>query len=672
MCDNRGRMKYLHKIISFGFAISIVLGVCAPVSATTIITASGDYGSSTNAGKVIDGIAAENPTAHLVVGDISYGTNSDVNNESNWCSFTNSHLSSGGIDTSTFPFQIVAGNHEDDRQENGFIDDFVACLPDRMTSTGTYGAQYYFDIGTDARVIMVSPDLTINSHVYTYTNGDADYNTVSGWIDDARTANIKWIIIGMHEDCLTVGNKSTCQVGDDLMNLLIDKNVDVIIHGHDHTYQRSKQLQLSGTCSSLSVNSYNSDCAVTSKPTNAYTKGNGPVDIIVATGGRSAYDIHSDDTEANYFLRASGSNNNQSFGNLVLTINGNELEGEFKGVTGAYNDKFIITNTSQYLVNDYDTTTDLVGDYTGNGQDDIATITTSGDTLTWRVAKSTGGSFSSKGVWATDFGNDGDGLFTGDFNGDGKADIAYSRVVDANTVKLKVAKSTGSRFKSSTTWSSDLGNQNSQYYVGDFNGDKKDDIAFSQTTGNTINWKVALSTGHSFRYDGTWISDLGNNGDTFYIGDFTGNGSDDIAYMRPESQTRLSWRVASSKGHHFIYRGKWAESMGNTDDTFKVADTNGDRRDDIVYVRHGNFATMAIKRANSTGRSFRTPVSLTRDFGNDGDRYRIGDFNGNGKEDLALIHASGASTLSWKVAWLNRYSYRGTWSSDFGSSTSTF
>jgi hypothetical protein len=38
----------------------------------------------------------------------------------------------------------------------------AACLPDRLNSTGTYAAQYYFDYPPQApliRVIMIAPDL---------------------------------------------------------------------------------------------------------------------------------------------------------------------------------------------------------------------------------------------------------------------------------------------------------------------------------------------------------------------------------------------------------------------------------------------------------------------------------------------------------------------------------
>jgi hypothetical protein len=43
------------------------------------------------------------------------------------------------------PFELVAGNHEDDGPD-GLITKFDDCLPHRLgTLTGTYAKQYYFD-----------------------------------------------------------------------------------------------------------------------------------------------------------------------------------------------------------------------------------------------------------------------------------------------------------------------------------------------------------------------------------------------------------------------------------------------------------------------------------------------------------------------------------------------
>ncbi len=45
----------------------------------------------------------------------------------------------------------------------------------------------------------------------------------------------------MHKPCLSLGEYA-CDIGADLTNLLLSKKVDLVLSGHEHIYQRSKQL----------------------------------------------------------------------------------------------------------------------------------------------------------------------------------------------------------------------------------------------------------------------------------------------------------------------------------------------------------------------------------------------------------------------------------------------
>ena len=45
----------------------------------------------------------------------------------------------------------------------------------------------------------------------------------------------------MHKPCLSMGEYA-CDPGADLVNLLLQKKVDVVLSGHEHIYQRTKQL----------------------------------------------------------------------------------------------------------------------------------------------------------------------------------------------------------------------------------------------------------------------------------------------------------------------------------------------------------------------------------------------------------------------------------------------
>src|SRR3989441_2461294 len=221
-------------------------------------TAGGDIGGNSNTSTALDLIAQSGSQFHLAIGDLSY---SEIAPESNWCSYVKSRVGS------TFPFELLSGNHEDGGElQDGLIDTFAQCLPDRLGAVGTYGKEYYFDYPASspiARFVMISPNLTFtNGGSYTYKAGTAHYNWVSNTIDNARAAGIKCGIVGMHKVCISIG-VMPCDIGNDLLNLLVSKKVDLILQAHDHNYQRSKQLALNGTtCTTIQAETYNSNCVV--------------------------------------------------------------------------------------------------------------------------------------------------------------------------------------------------------------------------------------------------------------------------------------------------------------------------------------------------------------------------------------------------------------------------
>src|SRR5690348_12847766 len=83
---------------------------------------------------------------------------------------------------------------------------------------------------------------------YKYDKGNANYNWVASAIDSARSAHIPWVIVGEHKYCIVIDSShtNTCS-GQDLMNLLFSKRVDLILQDQRHGYQTSKQLALNTT-----------------------------------------------------------------------------------------------------------------------------------------------------------------------------------------------------------------------------------------------------------------------------------------------------------------------------------------------------------------------------------------------------------------------------------------
>ena len=233
--------------------------------------------------------------------------------------------------------------------------------------------------------------------------------------------------------------------------------------------------------------------------------------------------------------------------------------------------------------------------------------------------------------------------YVGDFNGDGRDDIfRYMPGVSGAQVLL----SNGSSFGTPTSWTgAGFGDQG--WYIGDFNGDNRDDIL--RYVGGTSGAQVYLSNGSSFNYAGSWTG-AGNNG-KWYIGDFNGDGRDDIFRYVPGVSGA---QVMLSTGSSFASPVSWT-GAGYGDQGWYVGDFNGDNRDDIFrYVGGTSGAQVYL----STGSSFSYSGSWTGS-GNNGKWY-IGDYNGDNRDDI-FRYAPGVSGAQVFLSNGSGFSSSGSW-----------
>lgn len=297
-------------------------------------SAVGDFGATSNTAAVLSDIKARGDDLTLALGDMSYGT---VGTEPTWCDFVSSRLAPG------YPFELLAGNHESNGL-NGNINDFASCLPNQLPGViGTYGRQYYVDVPKTnplVRYVMISPGLTYPDGAWSYAAGSPRYQWTAGAIDGARAAGIPWVVVGMHKPCLSTG-QYTCEPGAAITNLLVEKKVDLVLSGHEHLYERTKQLGFGAGCSALVPASYNAACVVDSD--SALGKGAGTVFATVGTGGVSLRNLNPTDPEAPYFANGSGLNYKPSYGSLALTATADSLSASFTSTAGGtFSDAFTI------------------------------------------------------------------------------------------------------------------------------------------------------------------------------------------------------------------------------------------------------------------------------------------------------------------------------------------
>ena len=315
-------------------------GVTSAPAATTANTftfaAAGDLAANGGVASYAD-LDQSGVSFFLAMGDLDYG---QTPTDEAWCEYVKQHLPTLGPE---FPFELLVGSHEDQNGQDGYILNHAACLPDRLGVNGMYGVQYYFDYPASSpliRVIMTPPDMHVENVFYNYTADSPYYAWLSSTIDGARAAGIPWVAVGMHDVCITTGIK-TCQIGSDLMNLLVSKRVDLVLQAHDHNYQRSKQLRFkTGVCTAVPVGSFDPACVVDSGADGIYAKGAGPIFVISGNFGHCCYAVNPADPEAGYFARFDST----SRGFTKYTVGPGHIAAQFVNSTGSFTDSFSIVN----------------------------------------------------------------------------------------------------------------------------------------------------------------------------------------------------------------------------------------------------------------------------------------------------------------------------------------
>ncbi len=307
-------------------------------SAQLRLTAAGDYGARAATDTVLAQVRESAPDAHLALGDLGYG---DVPTEADWCSYVVSKVGR------SLPFQPIAGNHDTLDGADGEIDKYSACLPNRIPgATGTYGREYYFDLPAGAspplvRVIQVSPRLLFDEGRWTYAEGTDHHAWLAAAIDGARAEGVTWVVVSAHIPCWSVGIYE-CPATRDFYDLVASKRVDLVLHGHEHAYMRTKQLRSAVPgCPRIPAGSFDPDCVADAD--NSYRAGRGTVFATVGTGGIQLRDVSASDSEAGYFAAFQGANRSPAFGLLQIDVTRTSLAADFVPTFGSFRDSFAIT-----------------------------------------------------------------------------------------------------------------------------------------------------------------------------------------------------------------------------------------------------------------------------------------------------------------------------------------
>jgi len=300
------------------------------------------------------------------------------------------------------------------------------------------------------------------------------------------------------------------------------------------------------------------------------------------------------------------------------------------------------------------------------------------DVVKWSARLSSGTDFGPWSEWSSHGGSAGDIFFTADVDDDDRADLVYGRIQSATQVTWYVRKSNGSGFGGYSEWIADAGDVGDIFRLADVDGDGKADLVYGRPlTSTTVRWYVRKSNGSSFGNDSKWADDAGNVGDLFYVADVDDDGKADLVYSGATSATKVQWWVRRSDGSKFGSDETWHSDAGDPGDLMYVGDLTADGKADLVYGRVGSSFDVTWFFRKSTGFIFGNVETWANDAGDAGDLFRLGDTTGDGKLDLMYGRPEGMASLSATpdlalIRWYGRsskgtgFSSVSTWSDNAG------
>jgi hypothetical protein len=266
------------------------------------------------------------------------------------------------------------------------------------------------------------------------------------------------------------------------------------------------------------------------------------------------------------------------------------------------------------------------GDFNGDGRLDLAHLCCNDYMNTWLSRGD--GSFDVRpfgpgaGYWLQ-----GGFWRSGDINGDGRTDLIH--FLPGDYIRPWLSNGDGSFTVGFFSPGAGYWIQGGAWHVGDFNGDVKTDFIHLLPGDSVRPWlsngNGSFTVGHFSPWPGYWIA-----GGSWRTGDFNGDGRSDLLHQLPSDHVRPwlsngdgSFNVGffSPGGGYWIQGGSWIET-----------DLNADRKTDLVHLLPADYVRTWIARGDgsfSIGFFSPRPGYLIQSGS-----WHAGDFNADGRTDL--------------------------------------